>query len=112
MGRRLLALTIDWFLAVALTGLLVGDVFDPRVNSLALGVFFIVRVAGGALRRSPGQALAGIRVTRPDGSRPDILRLALRTGLLCLVIPAAITRDGRGLHDQLADTVVSAAPVR
>lgn len=107
-GRRLLALCIDWFLAVTVAGVLVGDWFDPAVNTLALGIFFLLRVGTGMVARSPGQALARLRVTRADGRRVDLLRLALRTGLLCLVIPAALTREGRGWHDRVADTVVSA----
>ena len=36
-----------------------------------------------------------------------LLRAALRTLLLCLLIPALIwDRDGRGLHDKAAGTVV------
>jgi uncharacterized RDD family membrane protein YckC len=53
--------------------------------------------------------LIGIRVARLADSVavPGFLPVAIRTALLLLVIPAVvINREGRGLHDKAAGTVV------
>jgi uncharacterized RDD family membrane protein YckC len=56
-----------------------------------------------------GMRLAGIRialVARRQGP-PGFVPTALRTALLALLLPAVVTdRDGRGLHDLAAKTVV------
>jgi len=42
-----------------------------------------------------------------DGRPPGLLRATLRTLLLLLLVPAVIwDRDGRGLHDKLAGTLL------
>ena len=56
-----------------------------------------------------GMRLLGLRVLAlgQPGQLPAAWRVLVRTVLLCLVIPAAIwDRDGRGLHDKAAGTVV------
>jgi uncharacterized RDD family membrane protein YckC len=54
-----------------------------------------------------GMRLLGVRVIQLDRGHPDALRATLRYVLLCLLIPALISdRDGRGLHDKAARTVV------
>jgi uncharacterized RDD family membrane protein YckC len=53
--------------------------------------------------------LIGIRVTRASapGAVPGFLGAAIRTALLVLVLPAVLMdRDGRGLHDKAAGTIV------
>jgi uncharacterized RDD family membrane protein YckC len=46
-------------------------------------------------------------VMRLDGRPVGLPRAALRTLLLVLLVPAVVTdRDGRGLHDKAAGTVV------
>jgi uncharacterized RDD family membrane protein YckC len=37
-------------------------------------------------------------------------KILLRTFLICLVLPAVFTRDGRGLHDWVANSVVVRNP--
>ena len=60
-------------------------------------------LAGG----SAGQIARGLRVVRLDGRPLGLPRAALRTLLLLLLVPALIwDRDGRGLHDKAADSVV------
>ena len=101
-GRRIVAYLID-SLACALIayGLL-------RDQQLTLAVFaaevlVLTWLAGG----SAGQLAYGLRVVRLDGRPIGLPRAALRTLLLCLLIPALIwDRDGRGLHDKAAGTVV------
>jgi hypothetical protein len=47
---------------------------------------------------------------RLDGRPLGVVRAALRTVLLLLLVPALIwDRDGRGLHDKAADSVVVVA---
>ncbi len=44
---------------------------------------------------------------RPVPGPPGLLAGAVRTGLLCLVIPAVVwDKDGRGLHDLAARTAI------
>ena len=51
--------------------------------------------------------MARIRcVAVEDGGRLGVLRAALRGALLCLLVPALIMKDGRGLHDRAAGSVV------
>ena len=54
-----------------------------------------------------GQRLRGLRIVRLDGSRVGAGRSLLRTSLLALLLPALVwDRDGRGLHDRAAGTVI------
>ena len=119
LGRRLLALTIDGFIAFFITGLFFpsqssNQVFLSQSSDLETTLFrlgvFVLEVAlltslGGA---SAGQRVMGLRVL----SWPDNLFLRpgpilLRTILIALVIPAVVTeKDGRGLHDRAAKSVV------
>jgi uncharacterized RDD family membrane protein YckC len=66
-----------------------------------------VLVLTAFLGASAGQFLRALRVVRLDGRPPGPLRAALRTVLLLLLVPALIwDRDGRGLHDRAAGTVL------
>lgn len=113
LGRRLLALLIDWvvasFSALALFG---ANVLGPRPDdvsanrSLLEGVIvngvFVVEVAllVGLLGFSIGKRVMGLRVISPEGTPIGVPRALLRTFLLTLIIPAIImTQDKRGLHD-------------
>ncbi len=70
----------------------------------------------GLLGHTLGHRILGLSVVRlaaVDGERrpvpgpPGLLAGAVRTGLLCLVIPAVVwDRDGRGLHDLAARTAI------
>ena len=54
-----------------------------------------------------GQRIVGIRVRSIDGGRVSLPRVALRSALICLVIPAVVyDSDGRGLHDRAARSIV------
>jgi len=109
-GRRLLALTIDWFGSLMVVGLFLGtDVWSGAgaAQWAPLLVFAIERwlltsLSGG----SAGQLVTRVRVVRTDGSRLDPGRAMVRTLLLCLVIPPVVyNRDQRGLHDLAVDSV-------
>lgn len=107
MGRRVLALLIDWLASMLVARLLFGG--DGQDLSLeTLGVFALMTMVllafGGS---SFGQRLLGLRVVSVTGGSVSIPRVILRTLLLCLVVPAVVwDRDQRGLHDQAAKSVV------
>ena len=111
-GRRALAFAFD-AIASGLVARLVDPVdtsgtLDLSVGLLPLAVLAVVYVVGLLLvGRTPGMQLLGVRVVRVDGTGVGFVPAALRTALLLLLVPAVISdRDGRGLHDRAAGTVV------
>ena len=123
-GRRLVALVVDWVAC-----LLVSSVFFRDPNAVlpvvdgdqwaTLAIFAVENVVlVGTLGHTLGHRLLGLRVRRlvvgadgqvapDDGRAPGIARAAVRTLLLCLVVPAAIQDGlGRGLHDRTAGTAI------
>jgi uncharacterized RDD family membrane protein YckC len=90
---------------VALTG-----VEDSRLGLADEAAFAVhVLVATALTGQSLGKLVLGIRVVRLEdrAGPPGFLPAAIRTALLMLVIPAVIIdRDGRGLHDKAAGTLV------
>jgi uncharacterized RDD family membrane protein YckC len=108
-GRRAVAICVDWFLCTVIaTGLM-----DYRLGEGGLGPFKPLAVFAvmnlllvGSLGSTIGHRLLGIRVVRVGGAIAGPLLGAIRTVLLCAVIPAVIwDRDTRGFHDRLAGTV-------
>ena len=106
-GRRLVALVVDWVIALLVAGGLLRNVplgqFAPLLVLLAENVV-LVGTAGATL----GHRLLGMRVEALDGSAPGPVRALLRSVLLCLAIPPLVwDADQRGLHDRWAGTVVA-----
>lgn len=111
MGRRLVALIVDWLIAYGLAGLgMATGVLTMRYLStavlviwLVLGVLF-VRFFGF----TPGQYLLRMRVASIDNRlHVGVGRAAIRGLLIALVIPALFTdADGRGFQDRLTATAV------
>lgn len=103
LGRRILALAIDWAAAVLIS--VAFFAYDPWAT---LGIFAVTQVvflltAGGSV----GHIVLGMRVVPVEGGYLGAWRPFLRTLLLCLVIPAAIwDQDQRGLHDKVSGTVL------
>ncbi|KGM16264.1 hypothetical protein N867_01820 [Actinotalea fermentans ATCC 43279 = JCM 9966 = DSM 3133] len=114
LPRRFVALLVDWFLSLAVSGLLFpedgaarGILAGDRMATLAVfGISSAVLV--GLLGHTIGHRLAGLRVIRlRDGRAPGLVAGLVRSALLVLVIPAVVWgRDGRGLHDVLAGTAI------
>jgi uncharacterized RDD family membrane protein YckC len=107
IGRRVVAIFIDWVLCVVIAYGLIAhrDVHDA--NNWALAVFGVVSLIGLALVGStPGKMITRLRVIGLDGRRIGPLAALIRTVLLLLVIPAVVwDRDTRGLHDKAAGAV-------
>ena len=122
MGRRVVALFIDWLISVGLFGLAVpfGLMTYQTLmeSSSARGVqlliwLFLGVVAVRLFGFTPGQFVMGLAVARLHPVEHGVLLhvgviRALARGLLIVpVIPALFTdSDGRGLHDRITGTVV------
>ncbi|MFT4136730.1 RDD family protein [Microbacterium sp.] len=103
IGRRLAALAVDWGCAVVISvAFFAYDSFATLALFCAVQLVFIPTIGG-----SPGHRIAGLRLTRLDGTWVGLWRPVVRTLLLALVIPAVIwDPDQRGLHDKAVDTVL------
>jgi uncharacterized RDD family membrane protein YckC len=116
MGRRLVALIVDWVLCELIASLITGHSLakgasDPGYFSTQLWTLAIFSVYVWACTAisglTLGKRLLGIRVVRTNGSRPGFTWSLVRTFLLlCVVPPLLADRDLRGLHDRAADTIV------
>jgi hypothetical protein len=99
MGRRLLALIVDWLLCTVIVSSITGHVlfggatdthyFAAQYGTLGLFVLEVYLLT----------AISGLTV--------GFKWAAVRTLLLLFVVPACLTdRDLRGLHDRAANTIV------
>lgn len=105
MGRRVLAVFLDWMIAVGISALIVRGV---NAN-LPLLIWFVIGIAAVTLFGfTPGQYFARLRVARIEGPIPvGFVRALARQALLVFVIPALFTdADGRGMHDRATGTVL------
>lgn len=103
LGRRVVALTVDWALAM-----LVSQAFASGDSTITLCVFALTQwLLIATLGYSVGHRLLGLQVRRLDGKYVGFRRALVRVGLILLVIPATIwDGDNRGLHDKAAGTVL------
>ncbi|WP_426998984.1 RDD family protein [Pseudarthrobacter sp. N5] len=102
-GRRILAILIDWGIAVVISNFAFGG------NSWAtLAVFGAEQILLiGTLGYSIGHRVLGIHVVQLAGGPAGPFAAVVRTLLLCLVIPAVIfDPDHRGVHDKAVNTVL------
>ena len=103
MGRRVLAIAIDWGLA-----LMVSNALFQGDNAFTLGFFalqhwLLVATVGSSF----GHLLCGLRVRKLDGGYVGVMSSLIRIALILLVIPAVVwDADNRGLHDKAARTVL------
>jgi uncharacterized RDD family membrane protein YckC len=110
LGRRFVALFVDWILAylIALAFLGVDGLADPNIRWIVLAIWYVITVLGVAvIGMTPGKVAAGIRVARTDMAQfVGVPRAMLRTLLIVLVLPPlARDRDGRGWHDRASTTI-------
>ena len=112
-GSRIAAFTLDVLFSALIGGLVRALLDDATAADLGLADEFAFAVQVLLLTALTGQSLGkrvlGIRVVRvaERNGPPGFLPAAIRTALVMLVVPAAIMdRDGRGLHDKAAGTVV------
>jgi uncharacterized RDD family membrane protein YckC len=96
---------IGGLLRAVLDGATDGDLGLVDEFAFAVQVVLLTALTGQSL----GKRVLGIRVVRltdQDGP-PGFLPAAIRTALAVLVLPAVfMDRDGRGLHDKAAGTLV------
>jgi len=110
LGRRLVAVVIDWVLCVLVATFL----FKVPYGATGPGAFaplaiFAVEnlVLVSTLGATVGHRLLGMRVGALGRPTLTPVQVLVRTVLLCLFIPAVIWgKDGRGLHDRAAGTVL------
>lgn len=113
-GPRLLAYIVDAAASGLVAALFVphhsGDSLADRLpGSWSLLPFALDYIVGVLIAgRTLGMYLTGLRLIRvSEDVAIDPLRIIGRTILLLLFIPALVfDRDGRGMHDRLADTAV------
>lgn len=102
IGPRLAAFAIDTVMCALIAW---GFWRDTAWTTVVFGLEVLVLSA--FLGASAGQFVRGLRIVRLDGSAAGLPRAALRTALLLLLVPALVwDRDGRGLHDRAAGTVL------
>jgi uncharacterized RDD family membrane protein YckC len=113
-GRRLVGAIIDWtacqLIAAALFSvpLPFAGVASQRETTILLALFalenlLLLSTTGYTL----GHRIVGLRVLSLDGQRARPFQVLVRTLLLCLFLPALFwDKDGRGLHDKAAGTLI------
>lgn len=114
VGRRIGALAIDWFASLLVAVLLFPQFSYGSVEStLATMLIFFLEVTffTWLLAGSFGQRICRLAVVRMSGGRLSLWRAALRTALLCLVLPAVVyDQFGRGLHDRAVGSICIRTP--
>ncbi|MCC7411586.1 MAG: RDD family protein [Gammaproteobacteria bacterium] len=121
---RACARLVDWVLLIAALALFpfawraIQAAPPPPLTTVGfafgLHALYFILTTASPLGGTPGKRLLGLGVYGPDGARPTVLRASVRyLGYLpCWLslgagfVLAGVTREKRGLHDLLADTVV------
>jgi uncharacterized RDD family membrane protein YckC len=121
-ARRLAAATIDWGLfavSVYVFGAVVADSAGLNDETEVLAALVIIALAYYAgltwlIGATPGKAILGIEVVRPDGGWVGLGRSVLRF-VVWAILPVVswafvLSSHHRGIHDQIADTFVVTRP--
>ena len=111
LGRRVLAITLDWLACYAIVAALSGGFgqMTPDRSPIILALFFTELLILTALTgASLGQKTFGLRVVRfNDGGAISLLQALIRTIFLVLVVTAVTyDKDGRGIHERLSKSVL------
>jgi uncharacterized RDD family membrane protein YckC len=108
VGKRILALVIDWVSAILVAQLVSGDQgYGTSRNSLITLIIFGLQiwVFTWFIGSSFGQKIVGLRIETLIHTKPSVWQSLIRTLLILLVFPAFLTdQDGRGFHDRIAKT--------
>ncbi|MGV8851839.1 MAG: RDD family protein [Rhodoglobus sp.] len=103
LGRRLVAITIDWALAVVISIAFFNYDAFATMGVFVTAQFVLLLTANGSF----GHLVTGLRVVPLAGGYLGVWRPVVRTLLLAIVIPAVIwDADQRGMHDRLAGTLL------
>lgn len=109
LGPRVIAIIIDWLVCSVIAAGFFGYHFGGDGNSWTpLAVFFVENVLlVGTLGSTLGHRVVGLHVAKLSGTPAGPLSALIRGVLLCVFVPAVIwDKDGRGLHDRFAGTVL------
>jgi uncharacterized RDD family membrane protein YckC len=117
LGRRLVALLVDWFIAYGLARLTVTlglmtsrqFLYGQAGAAVVLATWLVLGVVAVRLFQfTPGQYALGLRVASVDGRlNVGLGRAAIRGILIAFVIPALfVDVDGRGIQDRVTGTAV------
>ena len=117
LGRRLLAITIDWLAsyAIAFAFFAGGGSYAERIEGtrfltplIFVAEYAILIALTGA---SFGHRLLRLKVVDfSHGGVPNLRQVLIRTGLMALVITAiTYDEDGRGIHERFSQTKLARA---
>ncbi len=117
LGRRMVALLIDWFIAYGLARLTVTFglmtsrqfLYGQAGAAVVLATWLVLGVVAVRLFQfTPGQFALGLRVASIDERlHVGVGRAAVRGALIAFVIPALfVDVDGRGIQDRVTGTAV------
>lgn len=103
---RFIGLCIDWVIAMVIANLFLSQWNQNGLMNLA--VLFVLNVLMvGFFGRTPGHWIMGLQVQTMNGRPAGFGKAAIRSLLLCLVIPPVIyDQDQRGLHDRAVGTLL------
>lgn len=108
VGRRVIALFLDWGIALIPTYAFFGDAPSTVFSLITLTIFAVLQIVfiptiGGSI----GHRICGMRVVALNGEWVGLWRPVVRTLLLVLVIPVLVwDSDQRAFHDKIAGTVL------
>lgn len=105
LGRRSLAIVIDWGIAMLLSFAFARN--EPT-GFVTLAIFVVMQIIFiPSIGGSVGHRIAGLRVVPISGGWIGVWRPVVRSILLALVIPVLVwDSDHRGFHDKIAGTVL------
>lgn len=106
VGRRAVALFLDWYLCWALAQWLLPQWNGHGLVTLAF-LFLLNVLTVGPAGHTPGHLLVGLQVQTLAGRPAGLARAAGRSALLCLLVPPVVfDQDQRGLHDRAVGTLL------
>ena len=102
LGKRFLAICIDWAIAWSISTLLTPNVIPETSISTLVVFYFEVLILTYFMQSSMGQYLVGIKIVdKETHGRIGFKRTLIRTTLIILVLPAIFTKDLEPYHNVL-----------